>query len=167
MLALKILDIKDFTNKLFLKEVFDSFWLVEADITAGQTFSIDGKLMRDFFDSDQLEILDRTGRTFALWKEMRPHCLSVIRGKRTPLAFKIVFQLSRQKTAALIEQSGLAVPAENVSGLYLNIQYRSKTLLCTTGTAFCTFLPDKKPEQLWDGMVLNYFRQNGILFEEA
>lgn len=167
MLALKILDIKDFTNKLFLKEVFDPFWLVEADITTGQTFSIDGKLQRNFFDSDQLEILDKTGRTFALWKEMRPHCLSVIRGKHAPLSFKIVFQLSRRKTAALFEQSGLAIPLETVNGLYLNIQYRGGMLLCTTGTSFRTFLPDKKPEQLWDGMVLQFFRQNEILFEEA
>ena len=93
MIALKITDLRDFTNKLFIREVFDSFWLNQAEITTYNTFSIDGKLHTDFLDSDQLQILQKSGRTYSLWKETRPFCWSVIRGKRTPLSFKIVLQL--------------------------------------------------------------------------
>ena len=48
MIALKITDLRDFTNKLFIREVFDSFWLNQAEITTYNTFSIDGKLHTDF-----------------------------------------------------------------------------------------------------------------------
>ena len=74
MIALKITDLRDFTNKLFIREVFDSFWLNQAEITTYNTFSIDGKLHTDFLDSDQLQILQKSGRTYSLWKETRPFC---------------------------------------------------------------------------------------------
>ena len=76
MIALKITDLRDFTNKLFIREVFDSFWLNQAEITTYNTFSIDGKLHTDFLDSDQLQILQKSGRTYSLWKETRPFCWS-------------------------------------------------------------------------------------------
>ena len=44
MLALKITDQKDFTNKLFLGETFDAFWLNQAEIITSNIFSIDGRL---------------------------------------------------------------------------------------------------------------------------
>ena len=50
MLALKITDLKDFTSKLFIGDVFDHFWLNSADIATYNLFSIDGKLQQDFFD---------------------------------------------------------------------------------------------------------------------
>ena len=52
MLALKISDVKDFMNKLLIGEVFDHFSLVEASVTTFNTFTIDGKLHHDFFDTD-------------------------------------------------------------------------------------------------------------------
>ena len=44
MLALKITDQKDFTNKLFLGDTFDLFWLNQAEITTSNLFTIDGRL---------------------------------------------------------------------------------------------------------------------------
>lgn len=165
MIALNITDIKDLTNKLFIQDVFDSFWLSQADIATYSLFSIDGKLQRDFFDSDELEVLDRTGRTHALWKEVKPYCFSIIRGKRTPRYFRIVLQLSCQKTLAALKDADFGVEARMVHGLFLNIQYKNKTLLCTTGTAFHGFLPGKQLEQFWDGMALAFFQENKISFE--
>ena len=55
MLALKITDIRDFTNKLFIGEVFDKFCLSEATVTTFNTFTIDGRLQKDFFDTDRHE----------------------------------------------------------------------------------------------------------------
>lgn len=48
MLALEILDIKDFTSKLFVGNVFDTFCLSEAAFTTFLTCTIDGKLKKDF-----------------------------------------------------------------------------------------------------------------------
>lgn len=166
MLALKITDLKDFTNKLFVGEVFDHFWMNKADIATYNMFTIDGKLQQDFFDNDEKEILNGTGRTYSLWKEVKPYCYSIIRGKRTPLYFKIVLQLSHKKTLSLLAHSDLDLPEDSVSGLYLNLQYKNKALLCTSGISFHTFIQAKHLEQLWDSTILDFFKQNHILFEE-
>ena len=52
MLVLKIKDVKNFMNQLLIGQTFDDFSLVEASITTFCSFTIDGKLHRDFFDSD-------------------------------------------------------------------------------------------------------------------
>ena len=69
MLALKITDQKDFTNKLFLGDTFDLFWLNQAEITTSNLFTIDGRLQTEFFDNDQQEFLGSSHRTYSLWKE--------------------------------------------------------------------------------------------------
>ena len=53
MLALKITDQKDFTNKLFLKDTFDLFWMNQAEIITSNVFTVDGSLKMDFFDNDE------------------------------------------------------------------------------------------------------------------
>ena len=167
MLALNITDVKDFMNKLLIGSVFDHFWLNEATIPTFNTFTVDGQLQKDFFDSDAREALERSARTCSLWMEVKPFCYSVIRGKRTPLSFKIVFQLSYNKMKAALDSTDVGIAAENITGLYLNLQYRNKTLLCTTGSSLKTFLPGKRLDQYWDGMILDFFRQNEILFEQV
>ena len=64
------------------------------------------------------------------------------------------------------KKQDLSAAPSAISGLYLNLQFKNKILLCTTGTAFNTFIPDKRLEQLWDGMVLDFFSQHQIIFEE-
>ena len=49
MLALKINDIKKFMNLLLIRDTFDHFSLVEANITTFSNFTIDGRLHKDFF----------------------------------------------------------------------------------------------------------------------
>ena len=165
MLALKIADIKDFTNKLFLGETFDRFLLTEAVITTFNTFSIDGRIQKDFFDTSQRELLDQSGRSFSYWKELRSHCCSIVRGRHTPLSFKIVFQLPADQAAALIRDPESSLSPEQIQGFYLNIQYKNKALLCTTGVSLKTFFPGKKADLIWDDKVLQFFRQNQILFQ--
>ena len=165
MLALKITDIRDFTNKLFIGEVFDKFCLSEAVITTFNTFTIDGRLQKDFFDTDSLNKITEHGRTHSLWRDTKP-CWSVIRGKRTPLSFKIVLHLSRSGVEAAIRNTDSEISSEQIDGLFLNLQFKNGSLLCTTGTSLRTFSMDKRPEQLWDDMVLNFLTQNQIIFEK-
>ena len=164
MLALKITDIKDFTNKLFIGEVFDRFWLNEASFTTFSTFTIDGKLQQDFYDSDEKEILTSSGRTYALWRDLKPYCFSIIRGKRTPLCFKIVFQFPPEKFFSKSPEG--SHPSPEVSGLFLNVQFKNQLLICTTGVSLKTFVPGVKPDSLWDTKILEFFRKNQIMFEE-
>lgn len=162
MLALKITDQKDFTNKLFLGDTFDHFWLNQAEITTSNLFTIDGRLQADFFDNDEQEFLNSSHRTCSLWKEVKPICYSIIRGKRAPLSFKIVLQFSPNKVAALLQNSPLPFSPDQVTGLYLNLQYKNKTLLCTTGTSLKTFLPGKELDHLWEQYVMEFFSHNEI-----
>lgn len=163
MLALKITDVRDFTNKLFIGEVFDHFWLNEASITTFCTFSIDGKLQQDFFDSDEKELLAHNERNYALWKELKSHCFSIIRGKKTPLYFKIIFQLPPSQLSHAAHGTSLS---PEVNGLFLNIQFKNNLLMCTTGTSLKTFIPGLKPDTLWDSTILEFFHKNNVLFEE-
>ena len=52
MLAIKINDIKTFMNQLLIGDTFDAFPMAEASIAAFSTFSIDGRINKDFFDTD-------------------------------------------------------------------------------------------------------------------
>ncbi len=102
MLALKITDVKDFMNKLLIGEVFDRFSLVEASVTTFNTFTIDGKLQYDFFDTDTKAAFEEKSTEYSLWHDVKPYCFSIIRGRRTPLNFRIVFELSHDQTQSLL-----------------------------------------------------------------
>ena len=90
----------------------------------------------------------------------------MIRGKRTPLNFKIVFQLSASNVEKLLMQSCVPLKAEDIDGLYLNCQFDGKQLLCTTGTSLKIFTLDKQLDRVWDEMIRKFFRKNQIAFEE-
>lgn len=166
MLALKIVDIKEFMNQLLIGTTFDTFEVIEADITTFNTFSIDGKLKKDFFDTDTCDMLDQNGISYSLWKEIKPYCFSIIRGKRTPLYFKIIFQLPSRQMQAILNHSKSSLSPAQFSGMFFNLHYKNKELLCTTGIALRTFVPDKSPEHQWDNAVLDFLHRNHILFEQ-
>ena len=89
MIALQVQDIKSFMSKLLIGTDFDAFWLSEANITTSVTYTIDGLLHPDFFDTQEAELLQAEGREYALWKDIKPLCFSIMKGKKTPLHFKI------------------------------------------------------------------------------
>lgn len=161
MLALRILDLKDFTGKLFIRDVFNHFYFVEASFTTFITYSLDGRLQKEFYDSE-----NRPERMYCYWEEIKPQCYSIIKGKRTPLHFKIVFQLSRKNLEKLLNQSGLPFAPDDVFGLYLNCQFDGEHLTCTTGTSLRSFSLDKSLDRIWDDMIKRFFRQKEIPFEE-
>lgn len=167
MIACKIVHLKGFMSHLLIKESFDAFWLSEASITTGNTFTIDGMLHPEFFSQEAQEVLKRRHRTHSLWKEVKPFCYSIIRGKQTPLQFKFVFRLSYVKMCQALENAGIAVNPEQVDGLFLNVQYQGGVLVCTTGTSLKVFTMDKSLDQMWDQMVLRFFQKLGIEYEEG
>ena len=102
---------------------------------------------------------------YSYWKNVRNFCFSLIKGKRTPLAFQFVFSLAPKNIETLLLQNDLSVQADAVQGLYLNIRYNGETLTCITGTSFKTFTMDKTLEHAWDEMTENFFKKKGIDFE--
>ena len=99
MLALKIIDVKDFMNKLLIGEVFDRFFLVEASVTTFNVFTIDGRLQQDFFDTDTADSLKSKSIDYSLWRET----LLFLRHPRQTHTFRIqdyfsAFQSSGSET---------------------------------------------------------------------
>lgn len=162
MIALNVQDVKDFMARLLISEEFDSFWLCEASITTFSTFQIDGTLRPEFFDTEEVEALTKSGRTHCLWQEVKPYCFSIIKGKKTPLSFKIVFQLSRQASEQLLLKNASSWSINDIYGLYLNLQYDGTSLICTTGTSMKLFSMDKSLDLLWDEAVITFFKKHQI-----
>ena len=121
MIAIKIQRQKDFMGKLLASEVFDAFLVNEATIETFNTFHIDGKIHKDFYKTDA-QSDDIPANEFSSWKELRPICLDLIKGKRTPLGFKFIFYLGDSPKKELIATTGSDILPEQVR-LGLNIKY--------------------------------------------
>ena len=158
MISLNLTDIKNFMAQLLLSETFDHFSFIEGEIVTFNTFKIDGFIQKDFFDTEE------EPPQYSYWENLREYCFSIIRGKRTPLSFHLVFSLSPSNTERLIARNAPSLQAKDVQGLYLNIRYDGKDLSCITGTSFKTFTMDKSLEHAWDEMVQKFFRQKKIEF---
>ncbi|MDY4692803.1 MAG: DUF5721 family protein [Blautia sp.] len=164
MLALTIMNIKDFMNKLLIGNVFDHFSLVEATITTFNIFNIDGRLQQDFFDSDIKDSLREKCMEYSIWHDIKPFCFSIIRGKRTPLNFKIILQVPQRQVQKLLADKKVILP-DNICSLYLNLQYKNQSLLCTSGVSYSSFFQDRKLEHLWDDYLKDFLTGHGILFQ--
>lgn len=164
MLALKITATKIFMHKLLIEDIFNDFSLSEASITTFNHFHIDGKLHMDFFDTDTAQQLTENGDIYSSWKDIKSYCYSIIRGKLPPLQFKFVMHLFPSQTAHLLINDDPAVFGDNISDLFLNIQYKNDELFCTTGVFSRTFTLNKVPETAWDNIILNFFRKHQIDF---
>lgn len=147
---------------LLLSDTFDNFLFIEGEVVTFNTFTIDGYLRKEFYESSPD---DSIAEDYSSWKQIRDLCFSMIKGKRTPLSFRFVFSLSPENIARLISQKNLDFQASDVQGLYLNIRFDSTGLQCVTGTSLKTFSMDKSLEQEWDAMVPRFFDKKGIAFE--
>lgn len=165
MLALKINDVKTFMNQLLIGETFDSFSLVEASITTFSNFTIDGKLHRDFFDTDTMQDINSTDSSYCLWKSLKSYCFSIIRGKLLPIQFRIIFQLSPAQYTSLFTDISSPIDNDQIRGVNLNIQYKNNELLCTTGISSDTFILDRQSEFTWDCAVLKFFQKLQLDFD--
>lgn len=157
MISLEITERKNFMNQLFLTETFDAFFLSEATFVTFNTFHIDGRLKPEYYSSEELENSGMTEQLFSSWHQVRPFCLELIRGKHTPLEFKIVFRLSDANVQKLLVQSSLSLRPADIAGLFLNLHYHDGKLTCTTGTALTFFTLDKSLDHVWDTMVQKFF----------
>ena len=160
MIALSLPEVKECMAKLLLSETFDPFLFIEGEIMTFATFTMDGYLRKEFFDSEE-----SPDREYALWKDLREYCFSLIKGKRTPLSFKFILGLSDTNIEKLLEQQGLNFKPQDVRGLYINLKFDGQKLQCVTGTAMNLFTMDKSLEQAWDTMVQKFFTQKEIAFE--
>lgn len=164
MISLKIEDVKSFMALLLTNTLFDEFILKEMDIQTFTNFKISGQFHEEFFSQEELE--GRIEKSAALWSEIRGIAFSIIRGNKTPLSMKIVFQLPKEHVYRLVESLGGKLKIEDVGGLYINIRFEKNELYIITGTAIKTFTLDKTLEQEWDVWVRGFLKRQNISYSE-
>lgn len=162
MTALQITSMKNFMNHLLVSESFDIFLLEEAVIGTANTFTIDGRVNKDFFsgENDEAELSE-----FRPWSDLKGLCFDLIKGKKTPLFFRFTLQLKPELAAALLKKENCDVPPEQVKALVLNIRYDGTMAVLTTATAYHTFLLSKEPDAIWDRAIAKYLDREGITYE--
>ncbi len=165
MRVYKIEEIADFMNKLLAGQVFDKFLFLKGDVETFASFQLDGQLNASYYSSDETAALE--GRTLALWSQIRPAAYQLIKGKKLPVQFSFVLQLSEANTDWLLDKHHLTQYAPQLAGLYLNIRYKDKMLICTTGLSYNTFVPDRTLEHVWDETAGTFLKQNKIVFSEV
>ena len=165
MIALKIDDIRTFTSQLFVKETFDFFLVKDAKIVTFNTFSIDGRIRQGYYTDEELE--ENRIEAYSFWKTLRPICFSLIKGKRLPESFHIILKLAPGETEKVVKRSGASVREEDVEGLYLNIRYENRELVCVTGLSLNYFTLDKTLDAEWDLTVRQFFKSKEIIYVEG
>lgn len=166
MIALELTDIKDFMNKLLRSEVFDHFLLQEGVITSAATYTINGQITKGFYSEEELEELELQGCRFLPFSMLRTNCFDLIKGKKTPSAFRFVFLLSPKNMEKTIAAVGSNYTPSDITGMYINLKYQNQLLSLTTGIAYNIFSTDKTLEAEWDKMVMKFLKQHEIEFEE-
>ena len=168
MTALELKVTKSIMNSLLASEQFDSFLVEEATITTYNTFHIDGHLIRDFYTSEELEEIEQKKKTtlFSYWSDIRPICFQLIKGKKTPVSFKVVLHAAPELTEKIAATPECQVAANLIRSLALSIRYDKGKVTCITGTAFTTFIMDKSVDTLWDAYIRQLLSGFGLDFEE-
>ncbi|HJC57773.1 MAG TPA: hypothetical protein H9700_10495 [Candidatus Eisenbergiella intestinipullorum] len=165
MIALQIKDVKHFMGRLLGTDLLDSFLLEEAVVSTYNTFTIDGRINRDFFSREEWEDPSVRPYDFSSWKSMRPILFGLIRGKKTPVSFRFVLHLMPQYVSGILKPSETSVTADQVKALVLTCRYENGSLTLVTGTSFHTFLPDKSADVLWDRMMKVFLDKKEVDYE--
>ncbi|MCD7863722.1 MAG: DUF5721 family protein [Lachnospiraceae bacterium] len=154
MLALQIDEVKTFMNRLLAGSAFDTFLFVEGALQMGFGYEFDGHLNRDFYTEDELAGIDEE-ETYISYSQVRPVLFSLIRGKRTPLSFRLTLQLKESQAQALLSSVSSAA---SVKGLLLNIRYDGQKVFLTSGVNYSAFSFDKAPERAWDTWLTEFIK---------
>ena len=182
MIALQILDIRKCMAAFLIDPLFDKYSLIEAQITTFCTFTIDGRLEKRFFadESDGREagsVPDAASAggtaspiqaglrpSYIKWEQVKETCFSIIKGKQTPLFFKLVLFYPEELLSDFVRRTESSVSPGQVSGLCLNLRYDRSGLVLTTGTSLTVFTPDRSVERAWDDAVKKLLDSRGISF---
>lgn len=165
MILCKIKDKKDFMGKLLAGESFDSFLLKEASIHGFVPYRIDGHINKAFFRVEDDDSASFLAYEYAQWKDIRPVCFDLIKGKRTPTRFTFVLYLKPEAMNSMFEKAGITLENSLVQNLILNIRFEQGEMSITTGVDYSEFTLDKQAEQLWDTTTRKFLDKKEIAYE--
>ncbi len=165
MILCRMKDKKDFMGKLLAGECFDSFLLKEAVIHSFVPYQIDGRINKAFFSDEADDSSSITAYEYAQWKDIRPVCFDLIKGRRTPTKFVFVLYLKPEAMNAMFEKAGISASESLVQNLILNIRFEQGEISITTGVDYSGFTLDKSAEQLWDTTTRKFLDKKEIAYE--
>ena len=166
----KITNIRQFMNKLLLDNAFDSFLISEAIIKTGNSFVIDGHLNKEFYSSAEIDDMEseaqNEGRIFSntlsRWSAIKPFALSLMKGKKTPVYFKMSFYLAEENIIKLLSSLDTSITANDIDGLSLIVKYSEEELTIVSSASLKIFSLDKSLEKYWDDMVIKFLSSHSI-----
>lgn len=153
-------------GKLLATECFDSFLLEEATISCAAVYEIDGHINRDFYTQEEWDDTSVRPYDFVTWNSQRALCFSMIKGSRTPSAFKFVLHLMPEYIPGVLKGADTSLTPEQVKALVLTIKYDGNAVTIVTGTAFHTFVLDKSLDTQWDKTMRQFLTKKGISYTE-
>lgn len=151
--------------KLLAGECFDSFLLKEASIHSFVPYLIDGHINKAFFGDDTADATAFTTYEYTQWKDIRPICFDLIKGKRTPTRFMFVLYLKPEAMNAMFDKAGILASDSLVQNLILNIRFEQGEMSIITGVDYSGFTLDKSAEQLWDTTTIKFLDKKEIAYE--
>jgi len=165
MISFKIKNVKQFMGKFLASETFDPFLVEEVSISTYNTFQIDGRQNREFYTTEEWEDKEIRPYDFTEWKKLRPICYSLIKGNRTPCAFKFVLHLIPEHTASILQKGDSGIAPQQIRAFVLTVRYEEGRLTLVTGTSFHTFIMDKSADELWDKAMGKFLDKCGAEYE--
>lgn len=156
MKAFNIQNTKAFMSYLLGSEVFNDFLLEEATIKTFNTFNIDGRIIPEFYDDFEF------GYEFSSWKDIKPVCFNLIKGKQLPVFIHFVMQLKPEKIHSLLSSKS-TVDSSLIKSFTLNIKYLNGEISIITATAATTFILDKTPDEVWDSYVEEFLNKYNLI----
>lgn len=156
MQAFEIMDVKEFTKRLFVTDTFDNMFVVEAEFLTFIKYSINGKINKAYFDEEN-------ENEYCLWRNIRQICFEIIKGKRTPTAFKLVLKFSEKFTRDWVGEN---TTKEVEADMYLNIRYMDKKLHLISSFSPKIFSVERDLENLFDKFVVEMFKKLNIALSE-
>lgn len=156
MIALEILEIKDFMNKLLIDSVFDNFLLVSLEIRGFVDINIDGRINKDWYDEPKAG--------YITWKEIKEKVRYLIKEDRPPLLFKLVFRLSESNTRLILEKIRNATYIDD--GLFFTLKFEKNIANIVTGISTNNFLINRELSTVWDSDFIKFIKYYKIGIRE-
>lgn len=157
MNAFSIENTKNFMSQLLIGDVFDSFLLEEASITTYNTFTINGRIVPEYFDDFEIG-----GDEFSSWKDIKPMCFDLIKGKMLPVSFHFILQLKSEEIEKILRLGSCKTSVKDIKSFTLNIKYVNHEITLITATSFNTFIMDKNPDILWDQYIEKFLKSHSL-----
>ncbi len=146
---------------LLVSDVFGDFCLQEAVINTSVSYSINGRIHRDFYSEEEAEGIKNE---FAEWTEIRPRIFEMIKGKNLPLSFRMTLSLKNDKMHALLHEKSPEGYSSAIKELCVNIRFEKGVAAMMTGTSYESFVMTKAEELIWDNAFMEFLTSKNIAF---